>query len=430
MARKIKYIALEGGGLKGIAHLGVFQCLMEIGLWEEVDTLSGSSAGALAALVGATGWNFETMYKRFRELDLEKMITTDSAWANVPLLGSVIEATSEPYHFAHNMHTHLGMHRAKAIEQWIESVVHEVSGIKHCTFKQWHNLRHDALISQRYLIENSQERKNYSDADLTRIDAHSRLKDIAVEAGNTTTRFNETFSWKTEHCDVPIAQAIRASMAFPIYLAPVLIKGNYYIDGGALRNCPGEMFEKQKGRPHPKLVCVMLEDREMIEFLLQGKAPVSTPVRHFPQFLSRVLSMLLGVQTNDLRDSPYLDYTVFCDTKSLSTFDFDAIAGHEDELIESGRLGAISHFHTRFPELVCSQYASAIIKQALSTTVQPRLSAASSLSDSDDAMIGNVCSSAISMTPQFELQSNSANQSHNATPSKPPRDSSKAAQTL
>ena len=40
-------LALAGGGLKGIAHIGAIQALRELGI--EIDYLSGTSSGSIIA---------------------------------------------------------------------------------------------------------------------------------------------------------------------------------------------------------------------------------------------------------------------------------------------------------------------------------------------------------------------------------------------
>ncbi|WP_162339866.1 patatin-like phospholipase family protein [Cyclobacterium salsum] len=50
-------IVLSGGGVRGIAHLGVLQALNEKGIYP--DYLSGSSAGAIAAVMYASGYKPE-----------------------------------------------------------------------------------------------------------------------------------------------------------------------------------------------------------------------------------------------------------------------------------------------------------------------------------------------------------------------------------
>lgn len=363
---QIKYVALEGGGLKGIGHFGVFKFLIDTGLWDGVEMISGSSAGALAALVGSTGLSYEKMYEKFRSVDLEKMITTDSKFADTPLIGSAIETVTDPANIGHNLAHKFGMHKAKKLTQWVEALIKEITGIDNCTFEQWHNLRQTHLALKDDAREHPEKNIKYKEK-------FCKLKDFAVEACNLNTRMNEVFSWKTEHKDVSIAEAIRASCAFPFYMTSVPIKGNLYADGGTQKNCPWEIYEKPNhpGVPHKKLLCVMLEDKEEIEYFLENKKLKPKPINNIFDYTTAVLESITNVQSYDLVTSAYKDYSIFCDTKGISTFDFKALEGRENELIESGLNGAIAHFFARIPGFVEQYFSPEVIEKALSQAVMP-----------------------------------------------------------
>jgi NTE family protein len=56
-------LVLSGGGMRGVAHLGVLQVLSELGI--EPATISGTSAGALVGAMHAAGHSIETIFKFF-----------------------------------------------------------------------------------------------------------------------------------------------------------------------------------------------------------------------------------------------------------------------------------------------------------------------------------------------------------------------------
>src|SRR4051794_2946083 len=51
---EIRHLALEGGGGKGFAYLGAVQALEELGVMAHIDGISGTSAGAITALMLST----------------------------------------------------------------------------------------------------------------------------------------------------------------------------------------------------------------------------------------------------------------------------------------------------------------------------------------------------------------------------------------
>jgi NTE family protein len=64
-------LVLSGGGVRGVAHLGVIQVLKEIGL--EPSVISGTSAGALVGALYAAGHTIESMFDFFKNTSIFKI---------------------------------------------------------------------------------------------------------------------------------------------------------------------------------------------------------------------------------------------------------------------------------------------------------------------------------------------------------------------
>lgn len=58
-------VALAGGGLKGLAHIGALKALEELGI--KIDFLSGTSSGSIFATFYAMGYSVEEIKKRTLE---------------------------------------------------------------------------------------------------------------------------------------------------------------------------------------------------------------------------------------------------------------------------------------------------------------------------------------------------------------------------
>ena len=50
-------LALEGGGIRGIAYAGAFKVLEQKGVLQNIENVAGSSAGAIAGVLIAVGYN-------------------------------------------------------------------------------------------------------------------------------------------------------------------------------------------------------------------------------------------------------------------------------------------------------------------------------------------------------------------------------------
>lgn len=64
-------IVLSGGGVRGIAHIGILQALNENGI--EIEAIAGSSAGALVGALYASGYTAKEMLGFFKEMPLIKL---------------------------------------------------------------------------------------------------------------------------------------------------------------------------------------------------------------------------------------------------------------------------------------------------------------------------------------------------------------------
>ncbi|MCQ2191438.1 MAG: patatin-like phospholipase family protein [Paludibacteraceae bacterium] len=65
-------LALSGGGIRGVAHIGVLMALRQIGL--EPDIISGVSAGAIVGAMYADGLSFDKMLGVFRHSSFQKSV--------------------------------------------------------------------------------------------------------------------------------------------------------------------------------------------------------------------------------------------------------------------------------------------------------------------------------------------------------------------
>ena len=73
--RKVKLgVALSGGGVRGFGHLAVLKAMNERNIYPEI--LSGTSAGALAAVFYADGISPEKTLSFFKEAKLRGLMDT------------------------------------------------------------------------------------------------------------------------------------------------------------------------------------------------------------------------------------------------------------------------------------------------------------------------------------------------------------------
>ncbi len=217
-----KNLALEGGGVRGIAYAGAFKVLEEKSVLQNIEKVAGSSAGAIAGLMISIGYSAKDIDSILMELPIERF--NDGK-------GGVIGKYGRVKH-------KFGIYKGDRFESWLKELVKNKTGNEELTFKELH-----ALHLQNKLY-----------------------KDLYCTGTNISKQQLEIFSY--EHTpDMPVALAVRISGGIPFYFQPIALddrlqkikKGdstsfiNYYVDGGMLCNYPISMFDSCENRVNPLL---------------------------------------------------------------------------------------------------------------------------------------------------------------------------------
>jgi NTE family protein len=169
-------LVLGGGGMKGMAHIGAWKALEEAGL--RVDAVVGCSIGALVGCSLAGGWGWRELAKAARALTKDHIVSINR---RAVLFGGVREeAVFDGEHFRAYLRANLPL-------------------------------------------------QSFSDARLpVRVNAVSLVTGTEVWMGTGS------------RDDVPVADAVYASCAIPIYFPPLRLDGDFLVDGGVLDVLPVE----------------------------------------------------------------------------------------------------------------------------------------------------------------------------------------------
>ncbi len=187
-------VALAGGGLKGIAHIGALKALKDLGI--KIDYLSGTSSGALIGTIYALGYNTDEILERF--LSYYKAMTKIP---KKPLFKAGV--------------TYLGSGVAK-----VEGLINgEDIGniIKECAKEKNISNMNDLPIPYAVATVDT-----ISTKECIFLSRHYNLK-------------NDNIDYLY---DAPVDIATRASIAFPAVFTPCNYKGYNFIDGGTKDNLP------------------------------------------------------------------------------------------------------------------------------------------------------------------------------------------------
>ena len=192
-------VALGGGGLKGVAHIGALEALEELGV--KIDFLSGTSSGSIMAAFYAIGLTPEEMIKYTKEY--YKSITTIS---KRPIIAGVSK-------FAITKTIDLpGIIKGEKVEDLVNKLakLKNVENIKDIKMP-FAVATVDAITTKEYILSSKKIKKRQQDFGY--ID------------------------------DIPLGTAIRASMAFPGIFTPCDYKEYSFMDGGTKDNLPVQVLK-------------------------------------------------------------------------------------------------------------------------------------------------------------------------------------------
>jgi NTE family protein len=210
-----KNLALEGGGVRGIAYAGAFKVLEQRGILQQIENVAGTSAGAIAGLMISIGYNAAEIDSIMMSLPYQKFNDGKGG-----ILGKYRRVKRK-----------FGVYNGDTFDEWLEAMLLAKTGNANLTFAELHQMKLNNNI----------------------------YKDLYCTGTNISRQRLEVFSYKKTP-NFSIATAVRISGGIPIYFTPISLDDslrkidkedtstyiNYYVDGGMLCNYPISMFDSCK----------------------------------------------------------------------------------------------------------------------------------------------------------------------------------------
>lgn len=192
-------LALAGGGIRGIAHVGVLKALEDYNI--KIDAIAGTSAGSIVATLYAMGYSPYYIYLLFKKY-AKDIINLK----NAPIINGIAK-------FIRNKKFGVtGLNDGLILEKMYNELA------KKKGFKYVGDIKMPLIISavdigeaKEYIFTNCASRSNQNDNYITEID---------------------------------IGKAVRASSSFPAVFCPCEFKNHMFMDGGVLDNIPAEELKK------------------------------------------------------------------------------------------------------------------------------------------------------------------------------------------
>lgn len=285
MINKYKNLALAGGGVWGISYAGAFEELEKLGILQQIQSVAGTSAGSMACLLLALGYNSTEIMQEIRSANFGRFLDH----------GNVNQIVKRYGYYN-------GDYATKLFHEWI----HEKLGSADATFED--------LIKANGL-------------------------DLHVYATNLNTAQVYEFSYqKTKH--VPLADAIRASISVPLFFTATKIDGQIFVDGETVFSFPLVGYSRSEiectlGLAFAQSSVVATEDEEESDFSF------SQPLQYIKRFavvLQRVQSPVFALH-EELQQN-----TILIDTAGVSSLNFKLTQEERERLITNGRQAVREHF--------------------------------------------------------------------------------------
>jgi len=284
--KKYKNLALSGGGIWGISYAGAFEELERLGILQQIRSVAGTSAGSMAGLLLALGYNSSEISREIRSAD----------YAGFLEHGNVDQIVKQ-----------YGYYKADYATEVFRYWVQEKLGSADATF--------DDLIEANGL-------------------------DLRVYATNLNTRHVFEFSYRITK-DVSLADAVRASISVPLFFTAVEINGQIFVDGGTVFDFPLAGYGTSEidctlGLAFAQSSVVATEDQEDRDF----------GFRQPLQYIKRLAAVIQRVQSPVFALHEELQQnTILIDTGGVNSLNFKLTLEEKERLIANGRQAVRGHFH-------------------------------------------------------------------------------------
>ena len=205
-------LALEGGGMKGLAYSGAFEVLDSIGITQHIDRVAGTSSGAMNGMLISIGYSG----KEITHLNLIKNFGKYSQ-VGIPILSGLIR-----------FYRTYGYYKTDRFMVDLAQAMRYKGISPDITFIELHKLR----------------------------SSNPKIKDLYITGANLTDQKLEVFSHRT-YPNMKIIDAVKISISIPLYYEAIFMQPNGEIidkknadqntkvmtDGGVIDNYPFHVFD-------------------------------------------------------------------------------------------------------------------------------------------------------------------------------------------
>ena len=356
------FVAFAGGGAKGLIHIGALKALEDRGV--QFHGLAGTSAGAVVASLKAAGFRASdildtesgvSLIDRLREIDPEIAKATDifgkNGWRRVLLFRWAVTQRILLYALALpiGIAMPIGLILAGATRSWVT-----ITFALACMLM----LVLIGGLCARFLVGGLADLARFRAAFATILqrkmfpaeaDRTVLMSDFARDGRPTLKIVSANLSRRSLHLfspertpNVPVADAVAASICIPIIFAPWRIEQAAFVDGGIVSNLPAWPFDEERELdPDATTIAIEIADT--------SDRPI---VRRYNWLPSAIQTALFGSAELNLRVSGEAERLVL--ESDLKLLQFDLTLDQARQEVRDGEAAASVYLDKRLfrrPEL-------------------------------------------------------------------------------
>ncbi|HOM02247.1 MAG TPA: patatin-like phospholipase family protein [Acetivibrio sp.] len=359
--RKLANLVLGGGGVRGIAYIGMFEVAEEKGFYFK--NIAGVSAGALVGAFMGAGYNSYELKKILYEFNFEKVKLSDIS-REIPVIKKYLEYSSKnllrgdksfkaflnmPYIERESRYNSPANYEPLEIDEEFTGYRKDLLKNVITYSKQGCLFDGDYLEEWVYKVLRRRGIKTFADLRLGKPDRSNpngyKVRMTAVDAnrGKIVILPDDISYYGMDPDRLEVAKAVRMSTSVPFAFKPVevlkkegnSIKKHYLIDGGVLDNLP--LWLIQPSMSVPLIACELKGKEKLINIM--------TPFNILKGLISAVHDF--GI--------PNVKYYKNCClvriyTGDISFLDFELSDKDKEYLIDSGRRAALYSLYKVYRE--------------------------------------------------------------------------------
>lgn len=314
-----KYLVLEGGGIRGIAHSGALEVLDSLHQLDSIKNIAGTSSGAMNGLLYAIGYNPVEIQTLIGNTAFEKFNQV-----GFPFIGGV-----------RRMKHNYGYYSTKRIEQTFENLLTQKGLDPNLTFADLHELKL----------------------------ANSRYKDLYITGTSLNSQKTIVFSHQT-YPEMRIVDAMRVSLTVPFYFEAIFVNKDgsltdsknctnceIMVDGGVLANYPFYVFDQEcmdsNGmicyKANPLTLGLKLERPDQLSTDIVEIAPYD--IAGYKSFMASFYTLTSETINREKLTEAHFEQTILISNLDMSPKVRKLSEEEKNALIESGKKGVRKYYN-------------------------------------------------------------------------------------